>query len=59
MLLRKTVSETSSNMKDLSDLEDQIKSYMSKDVTCDDMCQGILDIISEQISTLGPRPQVR
>jgi hypothetical protein len=59
LVLRKVVSETSnSDMKDLSDLDDQIKLYMSENGTCEDMCQGILDIISEHISTLGPRSQV-
>lgn len=58
--LHKTVSGSSaSNVKDLIDLDPQIKFFISDSDTSTRACEEILGIVSEHISTLGPVVQVR
>jgi hypothetical protein len=58
--LHKTVSGSSaSNVKDLIDLDPQIKFFISDSDTSTRTCEEILGIASEHISTLGPVVQVR
>jgi hypothetical protein len=58
--LRQTVSGSSaSNVKDLIDLDPQIKFFISDSDTSTRTCEEILGIVSEHISTLGPVVQVR
>ncbi len=58
--LRKTVSDSSiKNLKDSTDLDNQIKKFISHSDACVQVCDEILKIVSEHIATLGPWPQVR
>ncbi len=58
--LRKTLSDGSNkNIKDSTDLDNQIKKFISNSDACVRVCDEILKIVSEHIATLGPWPQVR
>ena len=57
--LRKAVSNTGGNLKDLSEWDNQIKHFISDANACALVCEEIIKIVSDHIATLGPRPQVR
>jgi hypothetical protein len=57
--LHRTIADTNGGkLKDLSELDAQIKQFMSDSDACVRVCREILKIVSEHIATLGPRPQV-